>query len=290
MRVTVVLLASLVVALPAHAQVATSPSTSALRAPYGSAPEQFGELHLPTGAGPFPVVVLIHGGCFLAETATLAYVREFADSLRATGIATWNIEYRRIDSPGGGWPGTFHDVARAADHVRSLAEQFPLDTTRVAAVGHSAGGFLALWLGAREGAGADSPLYVRDPLSLRTVVALGGDGDLLPIEPVLASICRKPVVDLLLGADTTTRFQRRAQANPADMPPSRVPQLLIAGLEDTAQTPELLSGYVARARAKDEAVEVIAPAGVGHMGIVNPKAAAWPTVRDAIRRVLGVER
>lgn len=290
MRVTIVVLAWFAVTLQAQALAATSVDAQTVRASYGSAPEQFGELHLPAGVGPFPVVVLIHGGCFLAETATLAYLSEFADSIRSAGIAAWNIEYRRIDSPGGGWPETFRDVARATDHVRTLAGQFPLDTTKVVAVGHSAGGFLALWLGAREGVGTNSALYIRNPLPLRTVVALGGDGDLLPIEPVLANLCHRPVVALLLGTDNATRRQRREQGNPVDMAPSRVPQLLMAGLEDNAETPQLLNGYVARARAKGEAVEVIAPAGVGHMGLVNPKTAVWPTVRDVIRRVLGVER
>jgi pimeloyl-ACP methyl ester carboxylesterase len=98
------------------------------------------------------------------------------------------------------------------------------------AVGHSAGGFLALWLGARGGLGADSPLYASHPLPLRAVVALGADGDLLPIEPLLATSCQMPVVELLLGADSIARRQRRQQANPVDMPRSLVPQLLITGM------------------------------------------------------------
>lgn len=290
MRAIHVVVLSIAVALPAQAQAGRAIDPAPVRLSYGSAPEQFGELHLPVGAGPFPVAVLIHGGCFVAEMATLAYVREFADSLRATGIATWNIEYRRLGSPGGGWPETFRDVARAADHVRTLAGRFPLDTTRVVAVGHSAGGFLSLWLGARQGIGANSTLFVSDPLPLRGVVALGADGDLPPIEPVLANACQTPVVGLLLGADSATRRQRSAEANPADMPPSRVPQVLIAGLEDRFETPELLNGYVARARAKGERVEVIAPVGAGHFDVTNPKAAVWPVVRDALLRVLGAPR
>ncbi len=80
-------------------------------------------------------------GCFLASMATTQYMSALADSLRRAGIATWNIEYRSVDSPGGGWPETYRDVGRAADNVRALAHRFPLDTTRVIAIGHSAGGF-----------------------------------------------------------------------------------------------------------------------------------------------------
>jgi acetyl esterase/lipase len=290
MRAAAVVLVSLGVALQAQAQGVNSADTSVLRLSYGAAPEQFGELYLPAGPGPFPVAVLIHGGCFVAGMATLASMREFADSLRSAGIATWNVEYRRIGSPDGGWPETYRDVARAADHVRKLAGQFALDTARAVAVGHSAGGFLALWLGAREGIDENSALYVSDPLPLRAVVALGADGDLPPIEPVLANTCRTPVVELLLGVEGTVRRQRSVEANPADMPRSQVPQLLITGMEDRFETPDLLSAYVARARAKGENVEVITLAGAGHFDVTNPKAAVWPTIRQALLRAAGADR
>lgn len=266
-------------AQPASGVVADA---GAIRIAYGAAPEQYGDLRLPAGRGPFPVAVVLHGGCFLASMATTQYVAAFADSLRHAGIATWNVEYRSVDSPGGGWPETFRDVGRAADHVRALAHRFPLDTMRVIAVGHSAGGMLALWLGGRSALQPDAALYVPGPLHLRAAVALGADGDLPPIGPSLAAACKVPVADRLLGADTGTRRARLGQANPADMPPSRVRQLLIVGDKDVFETPVLRDAYVARAKAKGEVVDVTVLPGATHFDVVNPKASVWPTIRDAL--------
>lgn len=256
--------------------------TAPIRLAYGAAPEQYGELRLPPGPGPFPVAVVLHGGCFLASMGTTQYVAVFADSLRQAGIATWNVEYRSVDSPGGGWPETFRDVGRAADHIRALASRFPLDTTRVIAVGHSAGGLLALWLGARSTLQPDATLFAPAPVPLRAVIALGADGDLLPIGPVLTAACKVPVADLLLGADHRTQHVRRPQANPADMPPSRVRQVLLVGDQDQFETQALRDAYVARARAKGETIDVTILPGARHFDVVNPKAAVWPTIRDAL--------
>jgi hypothetical protein len=82
---------------------------------YGSEANHYGELRLPAAAGPHPLVILIHGGCFKAEYATAQYFGAMADALKADGIATWNIEYRRLGEPGSGWPGTYLDVGRAVD-------------------------------------------------------------------------------------------------------------------------------------------------------------------------------
>src|ERR1017187_3521621 len=106
------------------------------RIAYGSDPQQFGDLRLPKGAGPFPVVIVIHGGCWRAQY-DLEHNGRMAGALTAPGAATWSIEYRRLGNPGGGAPGTFDDVAAAAAYLQVLAKQYPLDLKRVTAVGHS---------------------------------------------------------------------------------------------------------------------------------------------------------
>ena len=101
------------------------------RIAYGPETSQFGELRLPQSAkGPAPVVVLIHGGCWLADF-DYAYMSHLAAALSAEGHATWTIEYRRLGEDGGGWPNTFTDVGAAIDHLRELAKTRPLDLDRV---------------------------------------------------------------------------------------------------------------------------------------------------------------
>ena len=87
---------------------------------YGPAPQQLAELRLPKAPGPHPVVILVHGGCWEAPWG-FDHVRSLAAALTAEGYATWSLEYRRLGDPGGGWPGTFEDVARGADHLREVA-------------------------------------------------------------------------------------------------------------------------------------------------------------------------
>ena len=121
---------------------------SGLRIAYGDGPEQFGELRLPASTGPHPVVVLIHGGCWLSDF-DYRYMTHLGDALATQGYASWTIEYRRLGASGGGWPQTFTDVGLALDALRDIAATQPLALGRIVTVGHSAGGQLALWLAAR---------------------------------------------------------------------------------------------------------------------------------------------
>src|SRR5947209_5684909 len=123
--------------------------TTPVRLPYGPEYLQFGELYLPAGDGPFPVIPLIHGGYWRARY-DLTLMDGLAEDLARRGYAAWNIEYRRVGDEGGGWPGTFLDVALATDYLRELAITYPLNLQKVVTMGHSAGGHLALWLVARS--------------------------------------------------------------------------------------------------------------------------------------------
>ena len=118
----------------------------------------------------------MHGGCWLAEYDLIG-TEAMSAALTDAGVATWNIEYRRVGDAGGGWPGTFEDVAAAADYLRTLADRYPLDRERIIATGHSAGGHLALWLAARAKLPATAP-GSRDPLAIQGVVSLAGATDL----------------------------------------------------------------------------------------------------------------
>jgi acetyl esterase/lipase len=100
----------------------------ARRIAYGTDPLQFGELRVPSTNGPHPVAIVVHGGCWVAgnypeRAVAMDNMRPLAATLTAAGIATWNLEYRRLGNAGGGWPGTFQDVAHGSDFLRSLAPE-----------------------------------------------------------------------------------------------------------------------------------------------------------------------
>ena len=124
---------------------------------YGPGPAQVGELWVPDGAGPHPVAVLLHGG-FWRASYDHTLMEPLAADLVGQGWAAWNVEYRRVGMTGGGWPGTFDDVAAAVDLLARLGREAPgLDLGRVVPIGHSAGGHLALWCAARAGLPARAP-------------------------------------------------------------------------------------------------------------------------------------
>jgi acetyl esterase/lipase len=139
---------------------------------YGPDPLQHVELWKPAGKRPFPVVLMIHGGCWQTAVAKADIMHALAADLTKRGIAVWNIEYRGVDVPGGGYPGTFQDVAAAADMLGRDGPELGLDTKHVVAVGHSAGGHLALWLAARPKIAKISVLWSEHPLPIAGVLSL----------------------------------------------------------------------------------------------------------------------
>jgi len=250
------------------------------RIAYGPGPSQFGELRLPPGAGPHPVAIVLHGGCWLARYDA-TYMTHLAAALTENGIATWNVEYRRLGEDGGGWPGTFTDVARATDYVRVLAERHALDADRVVAVGHSAGGQLALWLAARPRLPRESPVYAANPLPLVGVVTLAGITDLRRVGPACAA-----EVPRLLGGAPDSRAAIVAQTSPLALLPAGVPAAIVSGDRDGIVPIETAKDYVAAATAKGDAVQLIAIPGAGHFDVVDPRSFAWPEVQRAIRAAI----
>ena len=248
------------------------------RIAYGPGPQQFGELRLPDGAGPHPVAIVVHGGCWLAEY-DLGYMSSLAAALTADGVATWSIEYRRVGDDGGGWPGTFDDVGAAADHLREIAADHALDLERVVAVGHSAGGHLALWLAARRGLPVEDGFRGSEPLELSGVVSLAGIPDLAAF--VSSEGCGAAIPSLL-GGRPTDHPERVRRASPIQMLPLGLPQILVIGALDPIVPRTQADGYIAAAVRAGERVELKEIAGAGHFELVDPASDTWPSVRAAI--------
>jgi acetyl esterase/lipase len=261
--------------------------TATLR--YGAAPSQYAELFLPVGTGPFPVAVLVHGGCWTKEYGGITQLRNVAGALATRGIAVWNVEYRRVDEPGGGYPGTYHDMNAALDLLARTAHDHPLDLDRLVAVGHSAGGQLVQWLAARPRIPATSPLYRADAVPVRRVVSLGGLADLRREAALLKSSCGRDIAELAgtPGADRPDVF---ADTNAGDLMPNGSRTILVTGELDTISPPRVAHDFAARARAAGDSAEVVILPGASHYDEVAATSASWPRVLHAIESALGLAR
>ncbi|MBC7929528.1 MAG: alpha/beta hydrolase [Rubrivivax sp.] len=269
-------------AQPVHAQNLTFQDIQKLpvtpadrRIFYGSDPLQFGELRLPEGKGRHPVAIIIHGGCWYSEY-DLKHVAAFAETLTELGIAAWVIEYRRIGDVGGGWPGTFNDVAKGVDFLRTLAKPYRLDLARVIMVGHSAGGQLALWLASRNTSSRGMPAHSVRPLRLRGVVSLAGITDLQKFEPRCGGAAGK-----LLGGSPSEVPDRYSQTSPIKLLSTLVPQRLIHGARDAIVPVELAREYEAALKKRGGNVKLTVVEEAGHFELIAPESAAWPAVKAA---------
>lgn len=256
------------------------------RLAYGEAASQFGELRVPAGRGPHPVVVLIHGGCWKEPYAVLRELGPLGDALKAEGVATWNIEYRRLYEPGSGWPGTYLDVGRGLDHLRVIANEYRLDLNRVVVVGHSAGGHLAMWAAARARLPEESRLYVADPLPVRGVINLAGTMDMTDNMENMQAGCRDTVVTGMLGGTPQEAPERYAQVSVLSLVPLGVPQLLIWDEHEEFVPLPLAQKYLNAATRAGDAARIIIVPGVGHFDLASPFTDAWPVLRSSIRAML----
>ncbi|MEW6721603.1 MAG: alpha/beta hydrolase [Thermodesulfobacteriota bacterium] len=244
------------------------------RLPYGPDPQQFGDLYLPGRPGPHPVIVMLHGGCWQAGYG-LGHMGQLCAALRNEGFAVWNLEYRRLGN-GGGWPVTFRDVSAGSDFLKEIAGRFLLDLSRPIAVGHSAGGHLALWLAGRHRLPAASPLF-SNGLPMRGVLVLAGIPDLA--EGAKRGICGGACRDLAGGSPEEVPDRYR-QASPMALLPFGVPQRHLIGLEDEVIPVDYIRKYVAAAGKLDDVRVDLVP-DAGHYELIVPRPPAWTFVRNA---------
>ena len=258
------------------------PPPAETRIQYGDGQYQFADLRLPDADEPYPLAITIHGG-YWRSRYDLAYLGHACAALRRHGIATWNIEYRRVGNPGGGWPGTFNDVALAADYVRELVTEYPIDRTRVVIIGHSAGGHLACWLAGRRNLPPASELYRELPLEPRGVVSLAGVLDLRRAWDLRLSANATEELLRVPPADDPGRYDA---ASPIELLPAGIPQTLIHGTDDENVPIELSRRYAGAARERGDSVRLIELPETGHFEIVDPRAPQWRVVEEAVLALL----
>lgn len=251
---------------------------------YGADPSQFGELWLPSGTA-IGTVVVIHGGFWRARY-DLSLVRPLAADLAARGYAAWNLEYRRALA-GGGWPGTFEDVADGIDLLATL----PVDTSRVVAVGHSAGGHLAAWAAGRGKLPAGAPGAPRagdgagaPGTGGRAFVAVTGVVSQAGVL-ALADCARERVGDTaaldLMGGGPDELPEEYRLADPIAAVPVPAPVLCLHSRADRNVPYSQSERYVAAATAAGGTASLTELSG-DHFTLIDPAAPDWAAVIAAL--------
>lgn len=241
---------------------------------YGTEPEQYLELWLPAGhSAPAPLVVLIHGGCWLAEY-DVSHIRPLAAELAASGFAVIALEYRRLGQEGGGWPGTFVDISLGLEFIASM-EDPRLDLSRVILVGHSAGGHLALWATGRPLLEQTASLYREKPFTPQAAIGLAAITDLAAYSEGENS-CQQATAKLV-GGSPAEKPERYAQASPSQLG-TAVPVVLLHGDQDPIVP-------ISQAEALPQA-KLVRLDGAGHFDLIHPGTAAFPRLLTLIEELL----
>lgn len=249
----------------------TPPVAASARIVYGASPLQFADLRLPSGVGPHPLVVFVHGG-YWQSIYNLAHAGHLCVDLAAHGAASWNVEYRRVGDPRGEWPSPLVDVVAALDALALLASEHRLDLTRVVLAGHSAGGQLAL-LAARVSL-----------LPLAGVVSLAGVVDLRAID---RSGDDRGMIRRLLGAGPEDDPQRWDEASPRSQLPLGFRYVLACGTEDVHWQLNREAAEAGRAAGDD--VELLPLQGAGHFELIDPQSQEWPVIRSKLFELISVQ-
>jgi len=247
-----------------------------LRLAYGSDPNQFLDLRFPAGheqnKPAYPLVINIHGGFWRAKY-NLDHAGHLCAALTAKGMATANLEYRRVGNEGGAWPGTFADIRAAYQFLVQKAPAHHLDARKIVIMGHSAGGQLALCLAAHE------PAVTR-------VVSLAGVVDLRRTYELHLS--NDAVVEFLRGTPSEVPDHYR-EADPMQLS-VHARQWLIHGQSDDVIPPAFSRDYVAAKQKlpgdKKEDANLLEIAGADHFDLIDPRSAAWKQLETVVLHLL----
>jgi acetyl esterase/lipase len=254
-----------------------APPPADARLTYGSDPNQFLDLRLPSSKekrpSPYPLIINIHGGYWRAKY-NLDHAGHLCAALTAKGLATANLEYRRVGNEGGGWPGTFADIRSAYQFLVQNAQRHNLDPGRIVVMGHSAGGQLALCLAAHEA-------------SVTRVVSLAGVVDLRRAYELHLS--NDAVVEFLHGTPTEVPDHYR-EADPMQLSIPAARQWLVHGSADDTVPADFSLDYVSRKQKlsgkEKEDVHLLEISGAGHFDVIDPHSQAWKQIEEMVLQLV----
>ena len=247
------------------------PPPADARLSYGSDANQFLDLRLPASKdkGKWPLVINIHGGFWRAKY-NLDHAGHLCAALTAKGLATANLEYRRVGNDGGAWPGTFSDIRSAYHFLIQHAAAQNLNPEKIIVMGHSAGAQLALCLAAHE-------------RSVTRVVSLAGVVDLA--HAYTLHLSHDAVVEFLRGTPRDVPDHYR-EADPMQLSIPQARQFLIHGQADEDVPPEFSRDYVSakqeRLGEKKEDARLLQIPGAEHLDLIDPRSPAWKQVEETV--------
>lgn len=253
---------------------------------YGSQNDQFGELSLPEKGNreKIPVVVSIHGG-FWKDKYNLSDFFSLDQQLVDSGLATWNIEYRRVGNSGGGYPRTFEDVSLAINYLITIANEYSLNLKKVVVIGHSAGGHLALWTASRY---EHKPDELGGPIKIKFagVVSMAGVSDLQAMWSDQQNTEMADTVSNFMGGTPEEQLRRYRLASPIELLPLGVKTILVHGDSDTKVPIEMSEAYNSRAHANGDDVQLIEIPDATHFELTDENSQAWQTTKEAILQII----
>lgn len=247
-----------------------TPPPAAARVEYGEDPHQFGDVRLPKNKPLAAIVMNIHGG-YWRNKYDLAHAGHLCAALSENGLLTWNVEYRRVGDPGGGWPGSISDIQAAYQFVPQLAKRFQFKADRVIVMGHSAGGQLALCLAAREPA-------------LKTVVSLAG---VLDLQRAWELHLSNDAVVGFLGGTPKQNSANYAAADPMQLHIAAAEQVIVHGTKDDVVPPDFSRKYYEAKSRRGEHVKLLEIENADHFDLIDPRSAAWGKVEEAVLSLAG---
>lgn len=266
---------------------------------YGPGPEHVADVRLPPRPGrpspaqpsvqpparpsaqpPAHLVIFLHGG-FWRAAYDRAHTGPLATALATAGFAVCVPEFRRTGQPGGGWPGTFDDVATAVDVLPALVREAVggnvISDQPALLGGHSAGGHLALWAASRHRLPAEGSWHTA-PGQARGVVALAAVSDLAACHALRLG---QGAARALLGGGPGRHPDRYRLADPMRLLPVGCPVRLVHGSADDRVPCGMSRDYLAQARAAGDDAALDELAGAGHFDVIDPLSPWWPRVQAA---------
>ncbi|XAS69802.1 alpha/beta hydrolase [Micrococcaceae bacterium Sec5.7] len=257
---------------------------------YGDDPSQWGELFLPDSAETRGVAVVIHGGYWRSQYGA-ELGEPLAKDLAAHGMAAWNLEYRRAGN-GGGWPHTFEDILAGIDKLSEIAGEHSLNLCKVVALGHSAGGHLAVWAAGRAKLGrlgapdADRQIQRGDDAGAVHLTGVVSQSGLLNLAQAERLDLSNGAVSNLLGGSSGKYPKRHQYADPMIAIPLAVPVYAVHGLEDDTVPLSQSETYAAAARTAGAPVQLLKVPG-DHFSVIDPKALSYRKCRELVQELLG---